>query len=71
MFRGHNSVIEGWEVFTKDEAIEAAIDKFGKDMTMSVAYCAFAADDGRKPPEYRIWFDLFRKLTKAAHVGWA
>jgi hypothetical protein len=69
--RNHDSVIEGWEVFTEDEAIEAAIDKFGKDPTTSVAYCAFAADDGRQPPEYCFWFDLFLKLTKAAHVGWA
>ena len=60
------AVIEGWEFFTEDEAIEAAIDKFGKDPMTSVVYCALAADDGRKPPEFRFWFDLFLKLEKAA-----
>jgi hypothetical protein len=35
------------------------------------AYCAFAADNGWKPHEYRFWFDLFLKIVKQAHVGWA
>jgi hypothetical protein len=65
------AVIEGWVIFSEDEAIEAAIDKYRKDPVTSVADCAFAADDGGKPPEYRFWFDLFLELTKAAHVGWA
>ncbi len=69
--RNHDSVIDGWEVLTEDEAIDAAIDKYRKDPTTSVAYCTFAADDGRKGPEYRFWFDLFLKLSKADHVGWA
>jgi phosphoribosylformimino-5-aminoimidazole carboxamide ribonucleotide (ProFAR) isomerase len=60
------TVIEGWEVFTEGEAIEAAIDKFGKDPMTSVVYCAIAADGVRKSPEFRFWFDLFLKLEKAA-----
>jgi hypothetical protein len=68
--QNHDSVIDGWEALTEDEAIEAAIDKFGKDPTTSVAYCAFAANNGWKPPEYRFWFDLFLKLVIQAHVGW-
>ncbi|WP_342588914.1 hypothetical protein [Phyllobacterium sophorae] len=63
------TVIEGWEVFTEEEAINAAIDKYRKDPLTSVAYCAFAADDGRKPPEYRFWFDLFLKLEKTGSSG--
>jgi hypothetical protein len=63
------TVIEGWEVFTEDEAIEAALDKFGKDPMTSVAACALAADDGGKPPEFRFWFDLFLKLENAAQGG--
>ena len=67
----HDSIVLGWEVLTDDEAIEAAIDKYGKDPTTSVAYCAFEASGSRDGPEYRFWFDLFLKLVKKAHVGWA
>jgi hypothetical protein len=61
----------GWEVLTEDEAIDAAIDKYGKDPTTSVAYCAFEGLDDRGGPEHRFWFDLLLKLVKADHAGWA
>ncbi len=64
-------VILGWETFSEDEAVDAAIDEFGRDPTTSVAYCAFAASGARDSAEYRFWFDLFMKLEKASHVGWA
>lgn len=67
----HDSVVMAWEVLTDEEAIEAAIEKHGKDPTTSVAYCAFEAAGSRDGPEYRFWFDLFLKLVKQAHVGWA
>lgn len=69
--RIHDSVIRGWEFLAEDEAIDAAIDKYGKDPTTSVAYCAFEALDNRGGPEHRFWCDLFLKLVKADHVGWA
>jgi hypothetical protein len=69
--RNHDSAIRAWEVLTEDEAIDAAIDKYGKDPTTSVAYCAFEALDDSGGPEHRFWFDLFLKLVKSTHVGWA
>ncbi|AEH82565.1 hypothetical protein [Sinorhizobium meliloti] len=39
--------------------------------TMSIAYCALEAYDGRENDEYRFWFGLFLKLAKREHVGWA
>ncbi|UXN58149.1 hypothetical protein [Phyllobacterium zundukense] len=65
------AVVEGWNVFTEEEAIKTAIDKYGKDPTTSVAYCTVAVDDGRKSLEFQFWFDLFLKLTNAAHIGGA
>ena len=59
--RTHDRVIESWKVLTEDEATDAAIDKYGKDPTTSVAYCAFAADEGRKGPEYRF---LIRSVSE-------
>lgn len=50
-------------------AIDAAIDKYGKDPTTSVAYCAFEPLDNRGGPEHRFWFDLFLTLEKSTHVG--
>lgn len=35
-------VIVGWESFSEDEAVDAAIAEFGRDPTTSVAYCALA-----------------------------
>lgn len=69
--RNHDSVIRGWEDLTEDEAIDPAIDKYGKDPTTSVASCAFEALGSRGGPEHRFWFDLFLKLAKGDHVGWA
>lgn len=66
-----NPVIVGWESFSDDEAVDAAVDEFGRDPTTSVAYCALAAYDQRGADEYRFWFDLFLKLVKGSHVGWA
>jgi hypothetical protein len=60
-----------WQNMSEKGAIEAAIAEHGKDATMSVAYCALAAYDGRDSDEYRFWFDLFLKLAKRKHVGWA
>jgi hypothetical protein len=61
--RNHDSEVRGWEILTEDEAIDAAIEKYGKDPTTSVAYCAFEALDNRDGPEHRFWFDLFLKLA--------
>lgn len=66
--RIHDGVFGGWEFLAEDEAIDAAIEKYGKDPTTSVAYCAFETRGG---PEHRFWFDLFLKLAKSDHVGWA
>jgi len=55
----HDSVVNRWEVLTDDEAIDAAIDKYGKDPTTSVAYCAFATLDDRGP-EHRFWVAPFQ-----------
>ncbi|TIQ41831.1 MAG: hypothetical protein E5X49_16925 [Mesorhizobium sp.] len=65
------SVVEGWQELTDDEAIEAATEKHGKDLATSVAYCAFEASGNPDDPEYRFWVDLFLKLSKKDHVGWA
>ncbi|RWO61965.1 MAG: hypothetical protein EOS17_32780 [Mesorhizobium sp.] len=65
------SVVEGWQGLTDDEAIEAATEKHGKDPSTSVAYCTFEASGNPDDPEYRFWFDLFLKLSKKDHVGWA
>ncbi|ESX15008.1 hypothetical protein [Mesorhizobium sp. LSJC264A00] len=54
-----------------DEAIEAATEKHGKDLVTSVAYCAFEASGNPDDPEYRFWVNLFLKLSKKDHVGWA
>ncbi|TIU62028.1 MAG: hypothetical protein E5W25_27725, partial [Mesorhizobium sp.] len=43
----------------------------GKDLATSVAYCAFEAFGNPDDPEYRFWVDLFLKLSKKNHVGWA
>jgi hypothetical protein len=60
---------DAWALLTEDEAIEAAVEKYGQDETTSVAYCALRAwGDGA---EHQFWFDLFLKLVKASHVGWA
>ncbi|MBM2716211.1 hypothetical protein JQK88_34650 [Mesorhizobium caraganae] len=56
---------------TEDEAIETAMEQHGKDATTSVAYCALEASGNREDPEYRFWFDLFLRLLKRDHVGWA
>jgi hypothetical protein len=64
-------VIVGWELLTEDEAVDAAIDEFGKDSTTSVAYCALTSYGQLGGAEYRFWFDLFLKLKKSSHVGWA
>lgn len=66
-----DSVITGWQHFAEDEAISAAIDRYRKDQATSVAYCAFEAFDDPVGAEYRFWFDLFLKLAKSEHVGWA
>jgi hypothetical protein len=64
-------VIDGWQFMTEEEAIEAAIEEFGEREITSVAYCALMARDNRDGAEYRFWFDLFLKLVKASHTGWA
>ena len=64
-------VIDGWQFMTEDEAIEAAIEEFGERETTSVAYCALMARGNGDGTEYRFWFDLFLKLEKASHTGWA
>ncbi|WP_292669136.1 hypothetical protein [Mesorhizobium sp.] len=64
-------VIVGWELLAEDEAVDAAIDEFGQDPTTSVAYCALASYGQLDGAEYRFWFDLFLKLEKSSHVGWA
>jgi len=69
--RIHDSAIRGWEFLAEDEAIDAAIDKYGKDPTTSVAYCAFETFGDRGGREHRFWLDLFVKLAKSEHVGWA
>ncbi|RWQ16300.1 hypothetical protein [Mesorhizobium sp.] len=61
----------GWGVLAEEEAIDAAVDKYGKDRTTSVAYCAFEALGDQRGPEHRFWFNLFLKLAKSNHVGWA
>ncbi|RVG89010.1 hypothetical protein [Sinorhizobium meliloti] len=60
-----------WQNISEENAIEAAITEHGKDATMSVAYCAVEAYDGRENDEYRFWFGLFLKLAKRERVGWA
>lgn len=67
----HPAVIAEWESLDEDEAVHAAIDKFGQDPTTSVAYCALAASDRRDSAEYRFWFDLFLSLRDESHFGWA
>lgn len=37
----------------------------------SVAYCALEVSGNGENPEYRLWFDLFLRLSKKDHVGWA
>lgn len=37
-------VILGWETFSEDEAVDAAIDEFGRDPTTSVAYWALSSN---------------------------
>ncbi|RUW31142.1 MAG: hypothetical protein EOS31_12065 [Mesorhizobium sp.] len=65
------SIVEGWQGLTEDEAIEGATEKHGKDLVTSVAYCAFEAFGNPNDPEYPFWVDLFLKLLKRDHVGWA
>lgn len=60
-----------WQDLTEDEAIEAAIAEQGKDATASVAYCALESYGGGDSEEYRFWFELFLKLARRRHVGWA
>lgn len=60
-----------WEAMSDEEAIEFAIDEHGKDATTSVAYCGLEAKLNGDSPESRFWFDLFMKLQKQNHVGWA
>nr|WP_157866255.1 hypothetical protein [Mesorhizobium japonicum] len=67
----HDSVVKGWEGLADGEAIEAATHRHGKDPITSVAYCAFEASGNGEDPEYRFWFDLFLRLSKKDHVGWA
>jgi hypothetical protein len=69
--RTYDSLVLGWEFLAEDEAIDGAIDKYGKDLTTSVAYCAFETFGDLGGPEHRFWFDLFVKLAKSDHVGWA
>lgn len=45
--------------------------KYGQDPTTWVAYGAFEAFGDPRGLEYRFWFDLFLKLAKSEHVGWA
>ncbi|WP_245446337.1 hypothetical protein [Mesorhizobium kowhaii] len=54
--RSHDGVVENWELLTEDEAIEAAIDKHGKDPTTSVAYCAMEVSGNADDPEGSICF---------------
>ncbi|NTI23599.1 hypothetical protein G6M87_17150 [Rhizobium rhizogenes] len=64
------TVVDGWESLSDAEAIKAAVDRHGKDGTTSVAWYTLEAWFDRGP-EYRFWMDLFLKLTKQTHVGWA
>ncbi len=64
------TVVDGWESLSDAEAIEAAVDRHGKDGTASVAWCALEAWFNRGP-EYWFWMDLFLRLIKQEHVGWA
>jgi hypothetical protein len=63
-----DAIIDGWQSVSDAEAIEAAVDRHGKDGTTSVAWCTLEAWLNRGP-EYRFWMDLFLKLTQQAHVG--
>ncbi|MER9580949.1 hypothetical protein [Mesorhizobium sp. M0276] len=67
----NDRVVEDWETLTDGEAIEAATERHGKDPTTSVADCAFEVSGRGEDPEYRFWFDLFLRLLKNDHVGWA
>jgi len=62
---------EDWFTMTEAEAIEMAIDRHGEDGITSVAYCALETWGDHGNPEYHFWFDLFLKLIKREHVGWA
>lgn len=69
--RIQDGVVEGWELLADDEAIEDAIERHGKDPCTSVAYCALEVSGSREDPEFRFWFDLFLRLSKKDHIGWA
>ena len=63
---GEEIVRPKWEAMSDEDAIE-----HGKDATTSVAYCGLEAKLNGDSPESRFWFDLFMKLQKQNHVGWA
>ncbi|MEI9429194.1 hypothetical protein O7B34_15890 [Mesorhizobium sp. Cs1299R1N3] len=63
--------MRGWKFVSEDEAIDAAVSEYGKDQTTSVACCAFVAQGDSDRAGYRFWFDLFLKLAKSDHAGWA
>ncbi|MBZ9740607.1 hypothetical protein [Mesorhizobium sp. CO1-1-4] len=67
----HGSIVEGWQILDDGEAIRAAVEKHGKDATTSVAYCGLEVAGNLEDAEYRFWFDLFLRLSKRDHVGWA
>ncbi|WP_156936532.1 hypothetical protein [Mesorhizobium sp. LNJC384A00] len=69
--RSRDGIVENWELLTEDEAIEAAIEKHSKDPITSIAYCAIEVSGNADDPEYRFWFDLFLRLSKKDHIGWA
>ena len=63
--------ISEWEYLTEEEAIEAAVERYGRDPLTALAYCALETNVGWETPEYRFWCTLFIKLDKERHVGWA
>lgn len=60
-----------WESMSDEEAIAAAIDEHGEDARLSVAYCGLEAKFNGDASESRFWFNIFMKLQKQEHVGWA
>lgn len=63
--------ISGWEYLSEDDAIEEAVERHGRDPLTSVAFCTLETHLGWETPEYRFWCDLFIKMIKEEHVGWA
>ena len=50
--QNHDSVIDGWDAFSDEEAVEAAIDKFGKDPDF--VSCLLCIDGGRRSETTRV-----------------